>query len=207
MSDEVIRVAVGIRLGTKLCEPHNCICGASVDARGLHGLSCKKVSGRHQRHAMINDVIWRACNRAGYQAMKEPVGLARSDGRRPDGVTIVPWSRGQSLVWDVTISDTFAQSYLTLSSQQAGAVADRAATLKIAKYSDIMQSHFFVPIAVESSGCWNLTALNLVKDLGKRIALVTGDVRESSFLLQRLSVALQRGNSVSILGTFEGYAV
>ena len=93
--------------------------------------------------------------------MKEPVGLARFDGRQPDGVTIIPWSRGQSLVWDVTISDTFAQSYLTLSSQQAGAVADRAATLKNAKYSDIMQSHFFVPIAVESSGCWNLTALNL----------------------------------------------
>ena len=206
MSNEVVRVAVGLRLGTALCEPHTCICGAAVDARGLHGLSCKKVSGKQQRHSMITDVVWRACNRAGYQAMKEPVGLARTDGRRPDGVTIIPWSRGQCLVWDVTISDTFAQSYLDHSSQQAGAAADRAVALKNAKYADLMQSHIFVPVALESSGCWNMPALTFMKDHGKRITHAMGDLRETSYLLQRLSVALQRGNAVSILGTFDGYA-
>ena len=43
LTDEMIRVAVGFRLGANTCEPHECVCGFMVDARGLHGLCCKKV--------------------------------------------------------------------------------------------------------------------------------------------------------------------
>ena len=136
MSNDTVRIAVCLRLGSKSCEPHTCICGNAVDARGLHGLSCKKVPGKHHRHSMLNDVIMRACNSAGFQSVKEPVGLTRSDGRRPDGATIIPWSRGLGLVWDVTISDTFATSYIDSTAQQAGAAADRAAMLKNTKYAD-----------------------------------------------------------------------
>src|ERR1043165_7397235 len=46
LSDDVIRIAVGIRLGTTLCEPHLCHCGQRVDARGTHGLACRKTAGR-----------------------------------------------------------------------------------------------------------------------------------------------------------------
>jgi hypothetical protein len=42
----------------------------------------------------------------------EPNGLSRGDGKRPDGMTLVPWSKGQPLVWDVTIVDTLADSYV-----------------------------------------------------------------------------------------------
>ena len=34
---------------------------------------------------------------------KEPTGLFRTDGKRPDGLTLVPWQSGKSLCWDVTI--------------------------------------------------------------------------------------------------------
>ena len=30
----------------------------------------------------------------------EPSGIYRSDGKRPDGITLVPWERGLLLVWD-----------------------------------------------------------------------------------------------------------
>ena len=80
MSYEIIRVAIGIRLEAKLCEPHQCTCGALVDARGLHGLSCRYSAGRHARHSLLNDTIWRALNKAGVQSIKEPTGLLRSDG-------------------------------------------------------------------------------------------------------------------------------
>jgi hypothetical protein len=33
----------------------------------------------------------------------EPNGLSRDDGKRPDGMTLVPWIKGQPLVWDVTV--------------------------------------------------------------------------------------------------------
>ena len=64
MDDDVIRVAVGLRLGANLCEPHTCTCGVPVDARGMHGLACKRSTGRHPRHGLLNDVVWRAMLRA-----------------------------------------------------------------------------------------------------------------------------------------------
>jgi hypothetical protein len=38
----------------------------------------------------------------------EPNGLSRDDGKRPDGMTLVPWIKGQPLVWEVTVVDTLA---------------------------------------------------------------------------------------------------
>ena len=40
----------------------------------------------------------------------------------------------------------------------------------------------------------------LVREVGRRIALETGEPRSTDFLLQRLSVAVQRGNCASVLG-------
>ena len=58
MNNEMIRVAVGLRLGVPLCSPHLCQhCGAAVDHFGLHGLSCQFSTGRHYCHAATNDII------------------------------------------------------------------------------------------------------------------------------------------------------
>ena len=70
MTNEAIRVAAGLRLGANLCVPHTCRCGASVTARGNHGLSCMRSVGRQQRHAMINDIIYRSLGRAKHHRVK-----------------------------------------------------------------------------------------------------------------------------------------
>ena len=80
-----------------------------VEVNSFHGLSCKLGSGKHLRHASINNIIYRVC-RADIPAVKEPTGLTRTDGKRPDGKTLVPWSAGKCVLWDVTISDTMAPS-------------------------------------------------------------------------------------------------
>ena len=36
LNNEAVRVAVGLRLGSELCQPYKCICGASVNTRGSH---------------------------------------------------------------------------------------------------------------------------------------------------------------------------
>ena len=41
----------------------------------------------------------------------------------------------------------------------------------------------------------------LLKDLGHRIKESTGEARAHEYLVQRLAVAVQRGNAVSIMGT------
>ena len=127
LDNEAIRVGIGLRLGSKLCEPHTCPCGASVDAGGTHGLACKKGVGRITRHHHINDLVLRALVRANIPSVKEPVGLVRSDGKRPDGLTLIPWQGGKSLTWDVTVSDTLARSYIPITSVTQSGLAEAAA--------------------------------------------------------------------------------
>ena len=133
LSDEAIRIAVGFRLGSRICQPHSCVCGAMVDAKGLHGLLCKRIAPRQIRHVQMNDIIWRSVKKAQYPAVQEPVGLSRSDGKRPDGATMIPWKRRKPLASDVTIQDTFANSYIGETSMRATAAADRAAENKTTK--------------------------------------------------------------------------
>ena len=92
LDNEAVRVAVGLRLGYRLCTKHRCPCGSVVDERGIHGLSCQLAAGRLARHGALNDVIHRALGSAGVPSVLEPMGLTRSDDRRPDGVTMIPWS-------------------------------------------------------------------------------------------------------------------
>ena len=37
-------------------------------------------------------------------------GLVRQDGKRPDGVTLIPFEGGRSFTWDVTVVCTTAGS-------------------------------------------------------------------------------------------------
>jgi len=119
-SDEATRVAVAHRLGSKACEPHICVCGKAVDARELHGLSCRRSAPRQQRHSHLNDILLTAIKRAQMSAVKEPINLMRDDNKRPDGTTLLPWARGKPMVWDVTVPDTYAES--TLAAQQLNQV-------------------------------------------------------------------------------------
>jgi hypothetical protein len=201
MNNETIRIATGLRLGAALCAPHNCSCGVSVDARGIHGLSCRRSAGRHQKHAQLNDIIHRALTRAGVAAVKEPSGTVVGSGLRPDGASLIPWTRGKCLAWDATSPDTLAASHISATSVQAGAAAEHAALAKVQKYSELRNTHHFVPVAVETLGAWNTEGRLFISDLGRRISVVSGDVRESIFLFQRMSVAVQRGNAASVLGS------
>ena len=202
LENEDIRVAVGLRLGAALCQAHQCPCGPLVEVNGLHGLLCKLGSGKHSRHASINDVIYRACCRVDIPAVKEPTGLTRTDGKRPDGSTLVPWSAGRCVLWDVTIADTMALSYAAISSESAGLIAEQSSARKLEKYSELVISHIFVPIAMESFGPICAEALTFLSELGRRMSVVTGDMRETTFLFQRLSIAFQRFNCILFKSSF-----
>ena len=100
------------------------------------------------------------------------------------------------------MSDTLAQSYLHETSQTPGAAAEVAAERKTNKYSSLAQSYLFVPVAAETMGAINKDGVDFLSDLGRRITQSTDDHRESSFLFQRLSMLIQRYNTVTVLGTF-----
>ena len=113
----------------------------------------------------------------------------------------MPWNQGKCVVWDATIPDTLAPSHISSTSSSAGAAAEQAATLKMTKYSNIPNSYLFIPVAIETLGSYCSDGLIFLQELGRRISRVTGDKRETTYLFQRLSVAIQRGNAASVMGT------
>ena len=149
----------------------------------------------------MNDIVKRAFTSAKIPACLEPSGLNRTDGKRPDGVTVAPWKSGKLLIWDVTCQDTFAPSYSASATSEAGAVAALAEERKIAEYADLSQMHHFSPVAVETTGVFGPQTKTFIKDLGHRITQATGEEAATTYLIQKLSVAVQWGNSASVMGT------
>ena len=125
--------------------------------------------------------------------------LLRSDGKRPDGLTLIPWRDGRCATWDVTVTDTVAASYLNATSSAAGSAAEAAASRKEAKYAAISANYLFFPLAFENFWPINQAGCDFLSSLGQRLFLISDDPRESSFLFQRLSVAPY---SASILSFF-----
>src|SRR5687768_7261824 len=158
-------------------------------------------AGRSLRHLLVNDIIYRELISADVAAVKEPLGLIVGSAPRPDGATLIPWARGKCLAWDATIVDTVVSSHLSLTRNQAGAAASHAADLKRQKYAGIASSHFIIPVSLETFGAWHTAILDFIRELGRRASQVTGDLRETAFLLQRLLVAVQRGNAASVRGS------
>jgi len=69
----------------------------------------------------------------------------------------------------------------------------QTAANKIVKYGALSASHIFLPVAVETAGTWNQSAIQLIQEIGRHITAVTEDTRETVFLFQALSIALQKG--------------
>ena len=70
------------------------------------------------------------------------------------------------------------------------------------KYVQLSQTYTFIPVAGETMGPMNSAGFKFASDTGRRITKVSNDNRENAFLFQRLSVLIQRFNSVAIRGTF-----
>ena len=139
--------------------------------------------------------------RADVPSTQEPAGLLGGYGKRPEGLTLVPWQSGRSLTWDVTVVDTLASSYTLTTSVTPCGAAEAAATRKRANYAEIIQSIISVPIAIETLGPINMDGQRFIDSLGERLPSVSGDPRETTFLHQRLSVLIKIFNSVSFRGT------
>ena len=107
------------------------------------------------------------------------------------------------MAWDVTVPGTYAESHIDQTARGAFSAANKAAGNKIVKYGALSASHIFLPVAVETAGAWNQSAIEMIQEICRRITGVTEDSRETVFLFQRLSIALQKGNAVAFLATFD----
>ena len=142
--------------------------------------------------SLLNDNWSQSCNKlilhraflsAGIPATLEPSGLSRSDGKRPDGLTLVPWEWGKPLLWDTTIPDSLDASYRPKAISEPGAVAAMAESKKATKYAHLSISHIFTPVAVESLGAFGSHSLSFIHALGHKIRQYSGNELATSYLL------------------------
>ena len=71
----------------------------------------------------------------------------------------------------------------------------------MAKYVNLTPEHLFSSIAGEIMGVLGPFTKALLRDLGHRVTPTTGEEAATTYLVQRLSVAVQRGNCALVMGT------
>jgi hypothetical protein len=102
-------------------------------------------------------------------------------------------------MWDVTVSDTLAKSYVSGTAKEAGFAANKAEARKRTKYQAVPDGYTFIPLAFETLGAWGDTTEEFIRDLCTRLKESTGDPRAGTFFLQRLSLQIVRGNAASVM--------
>jgi len=72
------------------------------------------------------------------------------NGKRPDGLTLLPWNSRCSATWDVTVVDTLGNTYLQQSAITSASAAETAAVRKRNKYSSLSSTQDFFLVALET---------------------------------------------------------
>ena len=93
LSNQQLRIAIVLRLVSKICE-----CGKDVTEDGWQCFSCLKRAGRFSRHSNLNAFIKQSLSSTHLPSVLKPRNLYRTDQKRPDGMTLVPWAVGKSLM-------------------------------------------------------------------------------------------------------------
>ena len=198
MDNEVVRIAIGLRLGGPLCVPHSCCqCGAQVDKFGRHGLSCRK-KGEH--YIEVSNIL-RDCLNTVRVDHYELSDYSESNRNSSEGTKLTPWRCGQSLVWDIAVVDTFAPHHSSLIGDGPGAVANRIETVKTVKQLGLLSTHCYIPLVIETTGMFGTETAKFFKEIARRMRLISGDSGEHSLLLQKISIAIQCGNAAAISAT------
>ena len=149
-----------------------------------HGFSCRKSAGHHHRHSAVNDIIHRALVAAHVPSRLEPSGLYRSDA----------WYINCPMeVWPTSsVGCNVYRYFCTILLHNCCNTSEH-----------LDSCHFFIPVAIETTGVFGPRTTEFLKELGCRLRQVFGEANSSAYLTQRLSVAVQRGNAASVLGTMK----
>ena len=125
-----------------------------------------------------------------------PTGVSRVDGKMPRWNHIGTMEAREATSLGCHVFRHFCTFIRGRCSTRA---RDCSSSRKKTKYSNLLSSHVFTPVAIETSGVFGPETEAFIKELGRRLWQVTEQSHQH--LVQRLSIALQRGNAASVLGT------
>ena len=85
LSNQQLRIAVGLHLGSKTCEKRRCICGKDVTEDEWRVLFCLKSGGRFPMHSCLKAFIKQSLASTHNPFVLQPRHLQRTDQKQPDG--------------------------------------------------------------------------------------------------------------------------
>ena len=228
MHDEEFAVALRIRFYLNIA-PHlltqgktfKCSCTerAIIDNKGLHFCKCKKGGGVTKRHDTVHHTLHQMLAATGVPAKKEPTskGFAsasqfrnhKGEQLRPDTIELVANNFYDTMIPD-SRSPTYTDPNGHNSANTQGFAAKKGEISKINHYKDITDIGIwkFYPLIIESMGKFSEGTLSTVKKWASQIAM-RADVEYGLVKrrwIERISVALQKGNAAIINGKLEKLA-
>jgi hypothetical protein len=183
------------------CKTHNSL---SVDP--WHFLTCKKENKREvdKRHNAVADAIYRTVLAVGGQAVREPKGLEAADGRRPDLRLLLGV---QQVIVDVVVSHPLTPAYIRTDAFRSLGVAKMRQQSKHLKYDRTAAQHHAQMLAFSMETCGGMapdaeTLLHIIADAGEEQLGLWPKGAILKQLVGAVSIAVQRGNSMSLLAGY-----
>lgn len=189
-----------------------CACGATLDDRGVHLLTCPKGAGPTKRHDHICNVIAQAAAAANMAVAREllaPASSPNEEAKYADITLLSPSQLGPipvSLDIEVVHSTTDARVAEHDGSNRIS-VLEKAARRKVTKYaaSAATRKHQLLPVILDVGGAIHTDGLNILNKIFNAALVDEEKINWAcgpggkSFWSQALQVALQRGNARAAL--------
>lgn len=151
----------------------------------------------------FRDQIFKETRRAGFNPKKEMPALIPGSQSRPAGVFIEEWTDGKRMAFDVSVVSPTQEAIVDRAALIAASAIEMRKTEKNRKHVDNCHASglYFQPLVVETFGGWDPGAVKILKTLAIQCAPRKGLAPSLEFkrFFQRLSIALQRGNSTLLL--------
>ena len=167
-------------------------------------MHCNDDNGvRAGRHDRIRDRIYDEAQHASLNPTKEFPGLVPGSLSRPADIYVPHWIDGRKLALDVSVTSPTQEALLHRAAEiPATAIEARKASKNRTHFEHCQaQGVFFQPLVVETFGGWDPIAVDFLKKMATQEARRWGKTPalEIKHFFQRLSIALQRGNSALLI--------
>jgi hypothetical protein len=179
-------------------------CGAAMDCRGYHALTCRHLGSFGVRHNALREIFLDFLCRAGIEAAREAPSLLPGTAARPADIFIPNFAAAQPACLDFAVTHTQQPNIIECASVCGGAAAAQyEVAVKDAKFGAECKvaGLSLVPMVVEVFGRWgerSQEAFQLVSKAcahhaSEKVASAGAHVRRS------LSIGLQRLNARILL--------
>ena len=175
------------------------VCQALADPFGDHHVGCGGNGDRIHRHNSIQDAIFSAAQTAALAPRRELPSLIPGSQGRPADIFLPNWDRGRPTALAVTVISTLQQLTLqgaAITPGHALAVGEnRKMTMHASQCQAVGVS--FVPLVIESLGCWSDLAVKTLSSIGRLLGQRLGILPSDSVrhLFQQCAISLWRGNA------------